>query len=323
MYLFFSIFFILALLCFLLNHWRKKCVIQKVCSMPQEEKCRMLNELIHPFGYQYLPHKDTFFSTLDAWQRKFGYTRSFDCAAPYLNMVFDCEPVYFDYDNRTWLLEFWKGQYGINTGAEIGIYCADGIVPPAQRSRELFHTVPDDAIPIFYMKLKRTADAGEQDMAVLAMPHWWLAAFRMGIFSQPDSLCTDFCITFADCGMTQAFADALIRLGYDACSVHIFGSHVCFTFKTPTTQTSCGSCARIIRCFSQWENRIFCRLYRFITRPFRCTLDRLLYLYFYLPFCFRCCLRLHRCKKPPHCKKKKPKCGCSEKKKCGHRGGKQ
>mgnify|MGYP000621142798 CR=1 FL=1 len=54
---------------------------------------------------------------------------------------------YFDYQGKTWLLEFWKGQYGINTGAEIGIYRADTLLSPAQRPYTLFHTVPDENCP--------------------------------------------------------------------------------------------------------------------------------------------------------------------------------
>ena len=38
------------------------------------------------------------------------------------NMIFDCEPVTFSYAGKRWLIELWKGQYGITTGAEIGVY---------------------------------------------------------------------------------------------------------------------------------------------------------------------------------------------------------
>ena len=39
-------------------------------------------------------------------------------------MIIDAYPVYFDYQDKTWMIEFWRGQYGINTGAEIGVYHA-------------------------------------------------------------------------------------------------------------------------------------------------------------------------------------------------------
>lgn len=296
MYFFFSIFCIFALLFLLLNHWRKTYIIKKVCSMSQEEKCQLLNEIIKPFGYQYLPCEDIFLSTFDAWQRKFGYTHHYNCIAPYLNMVFDAEEVYFDYDNRTWLIEFWKGQYGINTGAEIGIYHADSIIPKEQRNRQLFHTVDDEAIPVFSMKLKREICYNSQTIADCSMPHWWLAAFRMGRFSYPDDLSVEFCITFPQCDMMYAFADALIKLGYNKCSIKICASCICFSYKTPMTPVSCGFLARLVRLLAQWENALFVRLYLLMTRTFCCTLDRLIYLYFYLPFIFCNCLRLRRCR---------------------------
>lgn len=278
----------------LLNH-RRKCIIKKVCSMTQTEKCQLLNELIQPFGYQYLSCQDIFFSTFDAWQRNFGYTQSYDCLAPYFNMVFDSEPVYFNYHNRTWLIEFWKGQYGINTGAEIGIYCADSIIPPQKRSSELFHTIPNEELPLFSMNLKRNADQHGGSIANLSMPHWWLAAFRIGCFSQPDNLCADFCIRFPYRDMMYAFADALIQLGYDASSLKQWDSSICFSYKAAITPIPCGFFTKLVRLLAQWKNRFFCWLYLMITRPFCCTYDRLLYLYFYLPLIFRHCLRLRRC----------------------------
>lgn len=297
MYLFFGIFFVLALLCILLFHRRKACIIKKVCSMSQTEKCRLLNELILPFGYQYLPCQDIFYSDFDAWQRDFGYRHSYDCSAPFFNMVFDCEPIYFNYDNRTWLVELWKGQYGINTGAEIGIYCADSIVPLQKRKRTHFHTIANEDIPNFTMNLRRMEDHKASEIASLSMPHWWLAAFRMGCFSRPGNLCADFCISFTDCGMAYAFADALSELGYDICAPQICDSCVCLAFRDPFTPVPGGCLSLPIRCLAQWKNLLFCKVYRFATRPFCCTVDRLLLLYFYLPFGFRHCLRLRRCKK--------------------------
>lgn len=304
MYIFFSIFFIIALFCFLWNHHRKTCIIKKVCSMTSTEKSQFLNELIEPLGYQYLPCQDIFYSTFDAWQREFGYTRSYDCLAPFFNMVFDSEPVYFNYNNRTWLIELWKGQYGINTGAEIGIYCTDSIIPPEKRKRQFFHTVSNEDVPVFSMNLKRNTKHENQDITDLTMTHWWLAAFRMGCFSRPSNLRTDFCICFPDCGMVHAFADALILLGYDACSLKICGSRISFSYRAPMTPAPCRLLTIPVRCLAQWKNRFFCRLYLIVTRPFCCTADRLLYLYFYLPFIFRRCLRLHRCRKTRRCKRR-------------------
>ncbi len=300
MYLFFSIFFIITFIFLLFCHWRKACIINKICSMCQEEKCLLLNEIIKPFGYQYLPCEDIFVSTFSAWQREFGYTHSYNCIAPYFHMVFDNEEIYFDYKNCTWLIEFWKGQYGINTGAEIGIYRADSIIPPDQRDRAFFHTVEDDELPVFSMKLTRKSLCREQLIADLSMLHWWLAAFRMGCFSEPGDLDIQFCITFPESDMVYAFADALVELEYDRCSFKICASCISFSYRNPMSPSSCGFLTRLVRCIVQRENVFFVKLYLFMTRTFSCTLDRLLYLYYYLPFIFRHCMRLRRYRKHRH-----------------------
>lgn len=128
MYLFFGIAFLLLLFFFCINFFRRKRIIKKLCSMCMQEKCDLLNELVEPFGYSYISSQDLFTSRQDAFQRAFGYCALYDRAAFRFHMIFDCLPVYFDYRGKTWLIEFWKGQYGINTGCEIGVYYADRIL---------------------------------------------------------------------------------------------------------------------------------------------------------------------------------------------------
>ena len=73
-------------------------------------------------GFAYDHDKDSFYSTKDAWQKKMGYCHLYDVGAPIFQMIIDTEPIKFYYNNKNWLITFWKGQYGIVTGAEIGIY---------------------------------------------------------------------------------------------------------------------------------------------------------------------------------------------------------
>lgn len=88
---------------------------EKVLALTPGERVRLLNELAEPFGFAYLPSEDIFTSRLDAWQRDKGYEAKYDTMAVGAGMVIDAFPVYFNYEGRTWLVEFWKGQYGINT----------------------------------------------------------------------------------------------------------------------------------------------------------------------------------------------------------------
>ena len=58
-------------------------------------------------------------------QRYFGYAYAYDAAALAMNAIIDCEPIFFDYAGKTWMIELWKGQYGLETGCEIGVYNRD------------------------------------------------------------------------------------------------------------------------------------------------------------------------------------------------------
>ena len=67
-----------------------------------------LDEILNNLGYSYDYFQDIFYSDINAWQREMGYTRLYDEAAAPMSMIIDCEPIYFEYDNRQWLVEFWK-----------------------------------------------------------------------------------------------------------------------------------------------------------------------------------------------------------------------
>src|SRR4051794_9572622 len=77
-------------------------------------------------GFDFDPVGDIIYSRMDALQRKAGYCWNYDRAAPLFDMIIDCEPIYFKYGGAKWMIELWKGQYGIMTGAEIGVYKAPG-----------------------------------------------------------------------------------------------------------------------------------------------------------------------------------------------------
>ena len=261
---------------------RRRWAIKKVCSLTCAYKCELFNSLIEPFGYCYDPSQDIISSRNDAWQRAAGYTALFDRAAPLLNMVFDDLPIYFDYKGRTWLIELWKGQYGINTGAEVGIYYADRILDEEELSTALFQCVDDeDMLPVSLLLLKEN-----HLLARVAKKTWWLTVFCMGLFSKPSSLFLNVSIGFPDCDMLQSFLNALYQTRFPKQSVQVCGLKVSLLFEKPL-KCSYHFWQRIIRGWAQFWNRCYCKLFLFITRYFTLTIDRMLYLYYLLPFAFR------------------------------------
>lgn len=288
MYLLSGLLLLVCAVFFLVNRCRKKKILQKLCRMDTCEKIRLLNELAGPFGFSYHCQEDIMTSTLDAWQRQFGYCALFDRSAPRFNMVFDCEPIYFTCQGQTWLIELWKGQYGINTGAEIGIYQADGVIDPADYQRTLFHSVSDSELLSMSMELFFR----DQKLFGIKKRHWWLTGFCMGRYSRPEELTLKCSLTFPNRCMLLSFVEGMLCAGYERCELSVCGLTVSFSFSAKKSGQPTGS--RIAKWWSSLQNRLFCRIYRLITRPFSCTLDRILYLYYYLPAAFRNMLRLKR-----------------------------
>ena len=102
-------------------------------------------------------------------------------------------------------------------------------------------------------------------------------------------------VTCLDQEMLCGFVGGLLTRGYNRCELDICENTVAFTFSVPRSKQPTGR-SGCRAGWSQWKNRLFCRIYCKITDVFTCTLDRLLYLYFMVPFAFRrlLCFRKNR-----------------------------
>ena len=116
--------------------------------------------------------------------------------------------------------------------------------------------------------------------------HWWLTGFRVGCFSNPSDLQLKATITFRDYEMADAFAAAMRERGYTSSCLSARDTSVSFLFCQPFAPQPCERLPLTCR-FSQWKNRLFCKLYIWVTKPFCRTDDRLIYLSYFLPFTFR------------------------------------
>lgn len=299
MYYFLFLLLLVAVLSSVFIYHRKKRIICKITEMKQTEKCAFANELVSTFGYQYHCCPGIFSSSLNAWQKNLGYTFLYDYMAPRFQMVFDSLPVYFNYNNKTWLIQFWKGQYGINCGAEIGIYHADHIVKPEEYKTTLFTEITEqEMLPLSFRLFYPDNTCVE-----MSQTHWWLTSFDVGHFADPKKLATDNSIIFPNSDMQHAFVNGLLNAGVSANDISIHGLRVYFYFeKSPFEINTLYT--RFWSKISQWSNRQFCKLYLSFTKPFEATEDRILYIYYFLPFLFRKIFRFHRFDKHCHTKKR-------------------
>lgn len=278
------IFFILLfLICYFL---RKRWAIRKVRCKTDEEKLCTVNSFLEPFGFLFDLKEDIVISKNEAWQRNFGYMNIYDKKAPFFNMVMDSLPICFNYDCKNYRIEFWKGQYGITTGAEIGIYIKE--------TKDFYRAARDaERLDMSFSLFKDCKLFSRSDCS------WWLTGFDVGTFSRPKDLKMNICIKFTCEEMREAFVKALIEAGYSRGNIDICDNVVCFSYCCPSNYRP-NFIHKIIKCIAQIFNFINCRIYMRFTRPFNRTLDKLTYLRFMFPCLYRFIIFLcipRKCKK--------------------------
>lgn len=205
----------------------------KLVKKEPEIKDKSLEELIENLGYAYDGRQDIFYSGLNTWQRDMGYCRLYDEAATPMSMIIDCEPIYFEYDNKRWLIEFWKGQYGMTTGCEIGIYATDG--PDVQTeyfNGTFYKCVGDDELLSMSFELIKNGKKLFKRRDV----HWWLTGFKLGEFSEPSELVVFITIKLKDGIMMTEFVNGLRNAGYEDEDIVIINDTVKLVFDKPKTE---------------------------------------------------------------------------------------
>lgn len=217
-----------------------------------------LEQALAVSGYAYDPMQDIFYSTKDAWQRDFGYCRLYDDMAATLNLIYDCEPIYFEYDDKRWLIELWKGQYGMTTGCEIGVYVADDwdLDIPYFPSLLFYNAVPDENC----LKMACTLRKDGEILFERSDRHWWLTGFILGEFSEPSELDMDVIIKLKDQDMCRAFTEALENAGYRTNEIDVDINTVSFTFSEPYSMQPIAR--GLFQRLSQATNKVLCSIYR-------------------------------------------------------------
>lgn len=205
-----------------------------------------LARLVDAAGFWYDPNQDIIYSKMYPLQRSFGYCYAYDAAALAMNAIIDCEPIFFDYGGKSWMIELWKGQYGIETGAEIGVYTRSSTAPPLYAVLDT--TVgqrPNDPDPLHSRFFDCATDSDRLRMSWVLYRngkrlfsrgpdlHWWLTGFKWGVHSEPEELTMDVSIECLDATMTTAFTLALASMGYT--NVQTSGNSVNFVFDKPRT----------------------------------------------------------------------------------------
>jgi hypothetical protein len=231
-------------------------------SLPQETTGHEgLDQAITLAGYSYDPVQDIFYSTIDPWQKDMGYCRLYDDASALLGMIIDCEPIYFSYKGKKWMISFWKGQYDLVTGCEIGVYIERfDINIPSIFKGIFFRPVSEDD----YLQMSFTLKKKDQILFTRKGKHWWLTGFKLGEFSEPFELSMDVKIVLRDEIMRDAFIIGLRDAGYSDSEFNVVGNSVLFTFDIPHTRQPMTRTAKTDNLI-QRKNKLLCDLYQTLT----------------------------------------------------------
>ena len=160
-----------------------------------------------------------------SWQENFGFARIYDYVAPYIGMEYDYVRVFFTYDEEDFMVQLWKGQYGVLYGGEIGVYNrdADGL----DTSQFTFYNAASKRYwPTMDMSVYHQEKEGDlpKDYKLLFKrptdKYWWCTGFVPGTLRQyepADELRIEATLTFNDAYMASLFADGLRNCGFTRC----------------------------------------------------------------------------------------------------------
>lgn len=273
------------------NHFHKENIVEPCLSITDinQEQVDDLNKDLKPFGFAYSQSQDVFYSLMDGWQRKFGYCQLYDEAAALFSMIIDCEPIPFEYKGVNYLIEFWKGQYGATTGAEIGIYYAKSpsIQISGLRNGTLYSAVEDKDRIHMSFALRKNGNL----IFTRSAFHWWLSGFKLGEYSNPDQLTMHIILELSNRNMAEAFVKGLKKVGYQKNEYTIIGKKVKVLFTKPhTTQPLARN--KLTVAIMQKNNRTFCETYHKLTADYVDTLDKLEILRYQSPHLYKQILKM-------------------------------
>ena len=162
-------------------------------------------------GYQYNREGNYYYTVNDPWQRNFGFNTLYDIGAPFLNFYYDTFRVKFTYKKMDWLIQFWKGQYGlVFVGSEIGCY-----YKPTDDDGVHYDAVSDEDALYMSMSFYRN---GEERLSRDYGRYWWCTGFVPGSltsFRDRSELSMRARLTMKDKKMLGLFCASLEDNGFE------------------------------------------------------------------------------------------------------------
>lgn len=167
---------------------------------------KTVGEVILAAGFRYDKNQGIFYSESESFQRNLGYTAYYDVGAAFFGMYYDTIRLKFNHDKYDWMIQVWKGRYGITTGAEIGIY-----KKPQGQDIEFYACADDDSRITMSFALYKGDDLY---MTRGPEPHWWLTGFKLFDMISPEELTLHSTFFMDSIEMADALEDAILDLNF-------------------------------------------------------------------------------------------------------------
>jgi hypothetical protein len=178
----------------------------------------LVDQQVLSYQYSYI---DDYYYTNDkeAWQHDFGFGKIYDIVSPYILLEYDYIRVFFTYKDKDWMLQMWKGQYGmVFYGGEIGIYnrahSDDGV------NEWTFYKCPKEKdwlgmeMTLWHEQLD---GSWKREFTREYDKYWWCTGFKNGHVRQEepcDELRLEGRITFKDEEMARLVTEGLKECGF-------------------------------------------------------------------------------------------------------------
>ena len=223
-------------------------------------------------SYKYDPEGEFFYvDDINSWQQNFGFNPLYDYAAGFTVMYYDTVRLKFNYKGTGYMLQLWKGQYGLMfIGSEIGFYRKDDNTPISSNpALDHYDCATDHLLPMEMVCYRANSKGVLNPLFKRKYElHWWSTGFVPGVlknFANRSELLVEARITFDNAEMTQIVADTFKVNGFKEISksehniyhpdtYYVSGNDIVFTWRyikhskditilAPTTKTTAPSTA--------------------------------------------------------------------------------
>ena len=180
-------------------------------------------------GYSYNSEGDYFYTDdKDCWQYGYGYNEVYDQAAGFAVMFIDKVRIRFDYDDKAYMIQLWKGQYGwVFVGAEIGVYTSKQFKTAEINQTDVNHYECADKSDWLNMSMDVYWDSNKNGNyeRIFSRPYtkyWWCTGFKFGTLNRFSSPITELImkarITFKTATQASLFTNGMKKGGFRAAS---------------------------------------------------------------------------------------------------------